>query len=224
MADGLGVCSGIARALKTVKPLLALRERHLEAWTALEDEPFVRLLAAGKVPPTAARRWLEQCHHWDEGLLHFLSALLCKAPQTHRRVLALAIQAVVEEIDVLQANEELDHSAPIHPSRREYLAFLQELQAQTYAVAMVIHWVIYRAFFDAWFSAKPQDGPLAEFSELWSTPELQALQRDLAVLAVEVVAQADPAELERLTQRVLELERQSWRMAWEFVQEAGQPP
>jgi len=42
-------------------------------------------------------------------------------------VLALAIQAIVEEIDVLRADEELDLSAPIHPSRQEYLNFLQEL-------------------------------------------------------------------------------------------------
>jgi len=83
---------------------------------------------------------------------------------------------------------------------------------------MVMHWVLYRVFFDTWFSAKPQDGPLAEFSELWSTPELQALQRDLSGLAVEMMAQADPAELDRLIERALELERQSWKMAWEFVQ------
>ncbi|MBI5812757.1 MAG: hypothetical protein HZB27_09425 [Meiothermus silvanus] len=203
-----------------MKPLLALRERHLEAWMALRDEPFVQLLAAGRVPPAVAKRWLEQCHYWDEGLLRFLTRLLRKAPQPHRRVLALAIQAIVEEIDVLRADEELDLSAPIHPSRQEYLNFLQELEAQPYPVAMVMHWVLYRVFFDTWFSAKPQDGPLAEFSELWSTPELQALQRDLSGLAVEMMAQADPAELDRLIERALELERQSWKMAWEFVQEA----
>lgn len=183
----------------------------------------MRLLAEGKLPPAAARRWLEQCHHWDEGLLHFLTCLLRKAPQTHRRVLALAIQAIVEEIDVLRADEELDFAAPMHPSRREYLEFLRELEAQPYPVAMVMHWVLYRVFFDTWFAARPQEGPLAEFSELWSTPELQALQRDLAVLAVEVIAQADPAELDRLTRRALELEHRSWQMAWEFVQETRRP-
>lgn len=203
--------------------MLALRERHLEAWMALRDEPFVRLLAAGRVPAAVARRWLEQCHHWDEGLLRFLVHLLRKAPQPHRRVLALAIQAAVEEIDVLRADEELDFSAPIHPSRQEYLDFLRELEAQPYPVAIVMHWVVYRVFLDTWFWANPQEGPLAECSELWSTPELQALQRDLSGLAVEMVAQADPAELDRLIKRVLELERQSWKMAWEFVQEARPP-
>ncbi|ADH62739.1 transcriptional activator, TenA family [Allomeiothermus silvanus DSM 9946] len=196
-----------------------LRYRHARAWVGLAQQPFLMALRDGMVSLRAIRRWLAQDYMFLEGLMGFQADLLYRAPQSHRPILTLAVISTVRELDWLNM-QDLDLAVRPHPAVTHYLSYLQELEAQPYSLAIVMHWVLYRVFFDTWFSAKPQDGPLAEFSELWSTPELQALQRDLSGLAVEMMAQADPAELDRLIERALELERQSWKMAWEFVQKA----
>lgn len=204
-----------------------LRYRHARAWVGLAQQPFLMALRDGMVSLRAIRRWLAQDYMFLEGLMGFQADLLYRAPQSHRPILALAVISTVRELDWLSM-QDLDLAVRPHPAVTHYLSYLQELEAQPYALATVLHWAFQRCFIDAWLTANPEacfggdsqaSRLLAELVQYWTLPEFQALLHDLGVIALEAEAETDPALLEQHLGRMLGYEKALWQMAWEYAQE-----
>lgn len=200
-----------------------LHHRHARAWAGLARQPFLLAVRDGLVSRSAIRRWLAQDYRFVEGLMRFQAGLLRRAPQAHRLILAQGVVCTVRELDWLHM-QDLDLAARPHPAVARYLDYLDELEAQPYPLAAVLHWALQRCFVDAWLAAKPgahwhDEGPLSELVRHWTLPEFQALLHDLGEIALEAEAQTDPARLEGHLERMLAYEKAMWQMAWEYAQE-----
>ncbi|RYM40855.1 hypothetical protein EWH23_01670 [Meiothermus sp. PNK-Is4] len=115
--------------------------RYARAWVGLTQQPFLVALRDGMVSLRAIRRWLVQNYFFLEGLLAFQADLLLRAPQPHRSILALGTVFTARELDWLYM-QELDWTVPAHPAVTQYLRYLQELEAQPYSLAAVLHWAL----------------------------------------------------------------------------------
>jgi thiaminase len=197
--------------------VLDLRERY-PRWQEVLKHPFLARLYANEVSPWLLRRWMVQNLHLSEGLMRLQAHLIRLAPPAHRAVLAQTLLTTLEELDVL-AHETLDFTEDPHPSRREYLSFLEGLECIPYANASVAHWVLHRCYADAIAPLRPFDDTISILNQTYNSPEFLAVIHDLGGIAEEVWQSVPHQELDYLVEQTLMHNQASWDMLLEFWQE-----
>ncbi len=161
--------------------------------------------------------WLLQDYPFVEALFRFQAGLLREAPQAHRLALIEALRATAEELDWLLF-QGADPQAPVHPVRQAYAELLLELETRPYPLRTVLHYVMQRAFLEAWVAHAKSEEAL-EVAQHWTAPEFQAVLYDLEVLAEGAMGEVEASLLGPDLERILEMEYRSWCLL--LSEEAG---
>jgi thiaminase/transcriptional activator TenA len=196
-----------------------LVQRHAGAWRQATHHPFLDGIREGTLADDALVRWLVQDHLFVVDLLEFQWGLTERAPAAARAVLSAGVAALEAELlwfGQLARARGLDLHANRLPAAEAYRAFLGQLAASPYQVAMVALWAIERVYLEAWQSARPGAPALRELVEHWTAPAFAEYVRGLEAAATSALA-AGSGELasaaERACVEVARLGRQFWDMA-----------
>ncbi|MBI3666255.1 MAG: TenA family transcriptional regulator [Acidobacteria bacterium] len=183
-------------------------------WEEATHSPFLDAAAAGSLPPEAFRRWLSQDYLFAKGLTAFQAIVLAKAPRECHRALISGLTALNTEMEWFEAHAArlaLELEIPPHPVCRGYTDFLMRCAyTQPYPVLLVVLFGVEVSYLVAW-SALEAKGAYAEFIERWSSAAFADYVATLRALAERYPHEAAQAHFNR----VLEQERDFWRMAWE---------
>jgi|GEM_PF-3518027 thiaminase len=199
---------------------LELRQSYRAEWQRILEHPFVSLLHSNKISLDSQLEWALRQYHYLEAWAYLRSALVPRAPQPHRLFIAQLLIFTVEELDWL-SQLELPTDRPPHPVIHEYHQYLQELELLSYPEILIIHWLLQKVFMDAWLSAQPEQGPLAEFYTLWSAPEYRGLLHDLNELTEMALGRVDLSRLDPWILRGLHLEEAFWGTGLELIRGEG---
>ena len=131
------------------------RERLADLWERMLAHPFLLETRAGTIEDETFARWMRQDYLFVEQGVHFLAALLARAPKPHRDALADAVDALRNELVLFehQARRVGVDIAGTHPAFVTH-AYTQLLTATayvaSYAEAYTILYVAERAYHDSW--------------------------------------------------------------------------
>lgn len=185
-------------------------------WHAATHHPFLEGVRDGTLDPAAFSRWLVQDYHFVLALTAAEGRYLAHAPREDLGILAQGIQAMVAELAWFErkAGERgLDLAAPLHPTTRAYVDYLQATSYEPYAVQCTALWALERAYLEAWRTALPGAGAYREYVEHWTNEAYAAWVEALEDAANRVLA--DAGEPERDAFRwIARYERDFWQMAF----------
>ncbi len=183
-------------------------------WYEATRSPFLDAAAAGALSEEAFRRWLSQDYLFARNLIAFQAIAVAKVPRDCHRALIAGLAALDKEMEWFEEHARrlgVDLDIRPHPVCRRYADFLMRCAySQPYQVLLAILFGVEVSYLAAW-SAVPPAGPYAEFIERWSNPGFANY-----VSALGGLAERHPHEsAQEYFNRVLEHERDFWRMAWE---------
>jgi thiaminase/transcriptional activator TenA len=195
----------------TAKELI---ESEAELWEAATRHPFLDGVRDGTLPAEAFDRWLAQDYHFGVALTRVEARFLAGAPREDLALLAGGVQAMVAELDWFEqkaAEREVDLAAPLHPTARAYVDFLDALCDRAYPVQLTALWALERAYLEAWRGAAPGAPAFREFVEHWTNDAFAAYVAALEAATSRVVDPDAHAEREVFRQ-VARHERAFWEM------------
>lgn len=183
-------------------------------WYDATHAPFLAAAAEGALPAAAFQRWLAQDYLFAKGLTAFQAIVVAKVPRECHKPVIAGLAALDAEMDWFESHAGrlgLDlHGAP-HPACRSYIDFLMRAAyTLPYPVLLAILYGVEVSYLEAW-SLLPPQGPYQEFIERWSNP---AFRQYVAALD-RLVDQYPHAGAQEPFNRVLEHERDFWKMSWE---------
>ena len=195
-------------------PLIADAGAAFEAATSAR---FLDAIREGSLPDEALDRWLVQDRIFAGDLFRFQSILLAKAPEAARAPILNGLVAIDLELSWfkgLQAQRGLE-DAPPHPVCERYTDFMMRAAySESYQSLIQILFGIEVTYLHAWTKLKDSgDLPGGIHEELivrWSNDIFRDYVEKLAQLT-----RRHRAEDDRGFRRVLDLERDFWRMTWE---------
>ena len=213
------------------------RERFAPLWDVMLAHPFLLQTRDGTIPDETFARWMRQDYLFVEQGVHFLGALLARAPRRHRDALVDAIAALRQELVLFEEQArrvgvDLVGTKPAFIAHA-YMQFLTAVaHAASYAEAYTVLYVAERAYHDSWRVVRAGiavDSKWLPFVENWAGDAfgqyVAYLERELDELAAEVGAdeRARMADLCELTARY---EIAFWEMAlagetWPGIPEGG---
>jgi thiaminase/transcriptional activator TenA len=129
-----------------------------EPWHAATHHPFLDGVRDGTLDRAAFSRWLVQDFHFALALTRAEVRYLANAPREDLELLVQGVQAMVAELAWFErkATERgLDLAAPLHPTTRAYVDYLQETTYEPYAVQLTALWALECAYLEAWRTALP---------------------------------------------------------------------
>jgi len=183
-------------------------------WRQATQSPFLESVARGDLAPEAFARWLAQDYLFAGGLLEFQAIVVSKVPRPCHSPLIAGLTALDLELGWFESHAarlKLDLSIEPHPACRRYCDFLlHAAHTSPFAVLLAIVFGVEVSYLAAW-SALKAAGPYAEFIERWSNPAFADYVASLEALA----ERYKDARQQAAFNRVLELERDFWRMSWE---------
>ncbi len=183
-------------------------------WQEATRSPFLDAAAAGTLPAGAFQRWLAQDYLFAKGLTAYQALLIAKVPRECHKPIIAGLAALDAELDWFESHAArlgLDLRIPPHPICRRYIDFLMRAAyTLPYPVLLAILFGVEVSYLAAW-SALPVQGPYQEFIERWSSPGFRQYVAGLEGL---VDQHPHPAAQENFN-RVLEHERDFWKMSWE---------
>jgi thiaminase/transcriptional activator TenA len=183
-------------------------------WHDATHSPFLEAAASGALPAEAFRRWLAQDYLFAKGLTAYQAITLAKVPRECHGPLIAGLGALDSEMNWFESHAarlNLDLHLPAHPTCRRYLDFLMRAAyTLPYPVLLAILYGVEVSYLEAW-SALPPQGPYREFIERWSSPAFRQYVASLEAL----VDQHPHAAAQEHFHRVLEHERDFWKMSWE---------
>lgn len=188
---------------------------HPVEWRAATSSPFLAGAADGSLPADAFDRWLEQDHHFVEGLARAWGRLLTRAPRADLGLLARGIGAFTDEVDWLGGvarDRGLDLDRPRHPVCSRYVEALDRHAAGAHAVAMTAMWAVEGAYLDAWRSALPAAPDYRPFVHHWTDDGFAAFVGDLAAVVDRLLPDGPTEEARGAFLEVAEHERAFWAM------------
>jgi thiaminase/transcriptional activator TenA len=193
-----------------------LVEADAELWHAATHHPFLDGVRDGTLERAAFSRWLVQDYRFALALLRAEGRFLANAPRDDLEVLAHGVQALVAELAWFErkaAEGGLDLAAPLHPTARAYVDYLQATTYEPYGVQLTALWALERAYLDAWRTALPGAPAYREFVEHWTSDVYAAWVGSLEAAANRVLARGGEAEREAF-RWVARYERDFWQMAY----------
>ncbi len=187
-----------------------------ELWHAATHHPFLDAVRDGTLDPAAFSRLLVQDYHFALALTGAEGRYLANAPRSDLEMLAQGIQAMVAELAWFErkaAERGIDLAAPLHPTARAYVDYLQATTFEPYAVQLTALWALERAYLEGWRTALPGAAAYREYVEHWTNPAFAAWVEALEAAANRVLA--DAGEPERDAFRwIARYERDFWQMAY----------
>lgn len=131
------------------------RERLEELWQRMLAHPFLLETRDGTISDETFARWMRQDYLFVEQGVHFLGALLARAPERHREALATAISGLLDELRLFdeQARKAGVEVAETRPAfiTHAYMQFLTAAaHAASYAEAYAVLYAAERAYHDSW--------------------------------------------------------------------------
>lgn len=187
-----------------------------ELWHSATHHPFLDGVRDGTLDPAAFSRWLVQDYRFALGLTAAEGRYLAHAPRKDLEILAQGIQAMVAELAWFEskaAERGLDLSAPLHPTARAYVDYLQAITHEPYAVQLTALWALERAYLEGWRTALPGAPAYRGYVEHWTNPTYAAWVDALERATNRVLA--DGAGRAREAFRwIARYERDFWQMAW----------
>lgn len=187
-----------------------------DLWHAATHHRFLDGVREGNLDPAAFSRWLVQDYHFAVALTRAEARYLAGAPRQDFEVLLQGMQAMVAELAWFEEKARegsLDLEAPIHPTARAYLDYLQALTYRSYPVQLTALWALERAYLEAWRTALPGAPAYREFVEHWTHPDYAAWLDQLEAAADRALADGGDAEREAF-RWIARYERDFWQMAW----------
>ena len=213
------------------------RERLAPLWDVMLAHPFMLQTRDGTIADDTFARWMRQDYLFVEHGVHFLGALLARAPRRHRDALADAIAALRKELLLFeeQARQFGVHLVGTKPAfiTHAYMQFLTAVaHVASYAEAYTVLYVAERAYHDSWRVVREgiaEDSRWLPFVDNWAGDVfgeyVAYLERELDELAAHtgVDERARMADLFELTTRY---EIAFWEMAvageaWPGTREDG---
>jgi thiaminase/transcriptional activator TenA len=200
------------------------RRRLAPLWRGMLAHPFLLETRDGTIADETFARWMRQDYLFVEQSVHFLGALLARAPKRHRDPLAEAIDALRRELALFeqQAREVGVELAGARPAFATH-AYMQLLTATalraSYAEAYTLLYVAERAYHDCWRVVRegiPPESKWLPFVDNWAgeafAEYVSYLEAELDALAADAGSgeRARMAELFELTTRY---EIAFWEMA-----------
>ena len=213
------------------------RERLAPLWDVMLAHPFLLQTRDGTIADETFARWMRQDYLFVEQGVHFLAALLARAPRRHRDALTDAISALRDELRLFdeQARRLGVEFAGVRPAfiTHAYMQFLTATaHAASYAETYTVLYVAERAYHDSWRVVREgiaNDSTWLPFVDNWAGEAfgdyVAYLGRELDELAAATSAEerARMGELFELTTRY---ELAFWEMAvagetWPGIPEDG---
>jgi len=183
-------------------------------WREATTSPFLDALAAGTLPEEAFARWLAQDYLFATNLVGFQAIVLAKARRDCHGPLIAGLAALDSELGWFErhaARLGVDLEVRPHPVCQGYCDLLMRAAySHPLGVLLAMLYGVEVSYLAAWSALQPK-GPYAEFIERWSNPGFAAYVDSLRELAGRYPHEGTQAAFNR----VLEAERDFWRMAWE---------
>lgn len=183
-------------------------------WREATTSPFLEVVAAGTLPEEAFKRWLSQDYLFAKNLVGFQAIVLAKSRRDCHGPLIQGLAALDSELAWFErhaARLGVDLEVRPHPVCQAYCDLLMRAAySQPLGVLLAMLYGIEVSYLAAWSALEPK-GPYAEFIERWSNPGFAAYVDSLRQLAQRYPHEAAQAQFNR----VLEAERDFWRMSWE---------
>ena len=193
-----------------------LIEADSKLWRAATHHPFLDGVRDGSLDPAAFARWLVQDHHFAVALTRAEARYLANAPREDFEALVRGMEAMVAELAWFEQKAKegaLELTAPMHPTARAYVDYLQATTYEPYAVQLTALWALERAYLEAWRTALPGAPAYREFVEHWTNPAYAAWVDRLEAAANRVLARGGDAERDAF-RWIARYERDFWQMAY----------
>jgi len=187
-----------------------------EPWHAATRHPFLDGVRDGTLDRAAFSRWLVQDFHFALALTRAEGRYLANAPREDLQLLVQGVQAMVAELAWFErkATERgLDLAAPLHPTTRAYVDYLQATTYEPYAVQLTALWALECAYLEAWRTALPGAPAYREFVEHWTNEGYAAWVDSLEAAANRVLARGGEAAREAF-RWIARYERDFWQMGY----------
>ena len=205
----MGVMADLGRLLDT-----ELVRNAGPLWDEATTSPFLEAVARGDVSPAVFGRWLSQDYLFATELTAFQAVAVSKVPRACHKPLIGGLAALDSELAWFESHAEtlkLELSVPPHPACRRYTDFLlHAAHTDRYPLLLATLFAVEASYLAAW-SALAAEGPYREFIERWSSEAFNDYVLSLRRLAED---NPDPGQQGAFT-RVLEFERDFWKMSWE---------
>ncbi len=213
------------------------RECLAGLWERMLAHPFLLQTRDGTITDETFGRWMRQDYLFVEQGVHFLAALLARAPKRHREPLCEAINALLHELTLFeeQAQNAGVDFAGTRPAfvTHAYMQFLTATaHACSYAEAYTVLYTAERAYYESWRVV--EDGIAADskwrpFVHNWAgeafADYVAHLERELDQLAAAVGAD-ERRRMAALFELTTRYEIAFWEMAvggetWPAIPEAA---
>ena len=131
------------------------RERLAPLWKPMLAPPCLTETRDGTISDETFGRWMRQDYLFVEAGVHFLGALLARAPERHRQPLATAINGLLDELRLFdeQARRVGVDFAGTRPAfvTHAYVQFLTaSAHAASYSEAYTVLYAAERAYYESW--------------------------------------------------------------------------
>jgi thiaminase len=194
-----------------------LIESETELWHAATHHAFLDGARDGTLEGAAFSRWLVQDYHFSLALARAEGRYLAAAPRQDLEVLAHGIGAMVTELVWFERKARdwgLDLSAPLHPTARAYVSYVQATTYEPYAVQLTVLWALERAYLEAWRTALPGALAYREFVEHWTNDTYAAWVASLEAAVNRVLALGGGEDTRAAFRWITRYERDFWQMAY----------
>ncbi len=197
-----------------------LWERHAGIAQACLDHPFVRGIASGELPLERFRFYVGQDAYFLDAFVRAYALLLAKAPDREGLLAFKALlDGALDELNLHRGYAQrwgIDLQPPPAPATAAYTDFLLRtaaLEPVGHGVAAQTPCMRLYAFLGSRLQPALQEtSPYAEWVRTYGSPEFEQLARTLEGLLDRYGG--DPARLEALYRRAMELEYQFFDAAW----------
>ena len=213
------------------------RERLADLWDRMLAHPFLLETRDGTISDETFARWMGQDYLFIEQGVHFLAALLVRAPARHREAHCEAINALLHELTLFedQARKAGVDFAGARPTfvTHAYMQFLiAAASTASYAEAYTVLYAAERAYHDSWRVVRDGIAPDSKwlpFVDNWASQPFGEYVAYLAGELDQLAASASGVERERMAE-LFELttryEIAFWEMAvagdtWPGIPEAS---
>jgi thiaminase len=199
-------------------------ERVADLWLRMLAHPFLMRTRDGTIADVIFARWMRQDYLFVAQGVHFLAALLARAPARHRDPLAESIDALRNELVLFEeqaarAGVELSAARPTFVTHA-YIQFLIATSATaSYAEAYTVLYVAERAYHDSWRFVRDgiaPDSKWLQFVDNWASDAfaeyVSYLERELDELAT-AAGRAERERMAELFELTTRYEIAFWEMA-----------
>ncbi len=168
-----------------------LVESHPQLWHAATHAVFLDGVADGSLSATDFDRWLEQDHHFVQGLIRAWGLLLQTAPRQDLPLLTGGIVAFTAELawfeDIARGRRSggqpgLDFSGPLTRATNAYNQELRSLARGPYQQAITAMWAVEAAYLHAWQGVAPGADAYADYVAHWANEEFAEFVAALAAV------------------------------------------